>query len=231
MTKTPRILGVQAREKLGLIQRTNTPSRCPNQRDPSVEVIHPNHLTCQDVLEEFKDEFAGLPVSSRITSLSTTWSLSYTHPVEPHDLHDRLEEKLVQMERDGIIAKVVKPTDWVNSLVIVQKKMAACACLDPRDLNRAIRGEHFQISTLKMSSPVKCLKRYFTVLDQKDSYWQVPLSEQSSYLCTFNCPFGRYRFLRLPIGICSEQISIGIQSLPPEVLQKKVYKVFGDMQG
>lgn len=83
MTKTPRILGVQAREKLGLIQRTNTPSRCPNQRDPSVEVIHPNHLTCQDVLEEFKDEFAGLPVSSRITSLSTTWSLSYTHPVEP----------------------------------------------------------------------------------------------------------------------------------------------------
>ena len=37
-------------------------------------------------------------------------------------------------------------------------------------------------------------KQFFTILDQKDSYWQVPLTEESSYLCTFS-PFGRYRFL------------------------------------
>ena len=40
-------------------------------------------------------------------------------------------------------------------------------------------------------------------------------------MCTFNTPFGRYRFLRMPLGICSAS----------EVLQKRVYKVFGDMQG
>ena len=49
----------------------------------------------------------------------------------------------------------------------------------------------------------------------------MPLSEESSYVCTFNTPFGRYRFLRMPFGIRSAS----------EVLQKRVYKVFGDMQG
>ena len=32
----------------------------PTQEDPSVEVIHPSHLTRQDVLEEYKDVFVGL---------------------------------------------------------------------------------------------------------------------------------------------------------------------------
>ena len=64
----------------------------------------------------------------------------------------------------------------------------------------------------------KCL---FTVLDQKDSYWQVPLSPASVELCTFNTPFGRYSFQRMPFGICSAS----------EVLQKRNYHLFGDIDG
>ena len=73
-------------------------------------------------------------------------------------------------------------------------------CLDPKDLNSVIRREHFQIPTFQ--DVVSCLggKKYFTVLDQNDSYWEVPLSEESSYLCT---PFDRYHFLRMPFGISS----------------------------
>ena len=60
-------------------------------------------------------------------------------------------------------------------------------------------------------------KRLFTVLDQKDSYWQIPLTKGSCDLCTFNTPFGRYSFLRMPLGISSAS----------EVLQKRNQQLFG----
>ena len=46
--------------------------------------------------------------------------------------------------------------------------------------------------------------KYFTKLDASSGFWQIPLDESSSYLCTFATPFGRYRFCRLPFGIKSE---------------------------
>ena len=47
------------------------------------------------------------------------------------------------------------------------------------------------------------------------------LGEASSKLCTFNTPFGRYRFTRLPFGILSA----------PEVFQNHTSKLFADMEG
>ena len=46
-------------------------------------------------------------------------------------------------------------------------------------------------------------KKIFSTLDLKDGYWQVELDEQSSLLCTFNTPFGRYHFTRMPFGLKS----------------------------
>ena len=66
---------------------------------------------------------------------------SYTRAARrvPRGLHDGLKENLVQMERDGIVGKVDNPTDWVNSLVIVENKDGSLRlCLDPKDLNKAI---------------------------------------------------------------------------------------------
>ena len=55
------------------------------------------------------------------------------------------------------------------------------------------------------TSPLRLLKiyqrKYFYVGDAKSRYWNVELDEESSYLTTFNSPFGRYRFLRLPFGL------------------------------
>ena len=36
-----------------------------------------------------------------------------------------------------------------------------------------------------------------------NGFWQVELDHESSLLTTFNSPFGRYRFLRLPFGVTS----------------------------
>ena len=60
----------------------------------------------------------------------------------------KLKEELNRQEKLGFIAKVNKPTDWVNSLVIVEKQNGKMRlCIDPKDLNKEIKREHFQIPT------------------------------------------------------------------------------------
>ena len=54
------------------------------------------------------------------------------------ELKDRLKDELKKMEETGVIIKVTEPTDWVSSLVVVEKpKGKLRVCLDPRDLNAA----------------------------------------------------------------------------------------------
>ena len=42
-------------------------------------------------------------------------------------------------------------------------------------------------------------------MDTTKGYWHVELDHESSLLCTFNLPFGWYRFKRLPFGIVVSQ--------------------------
>ena len=106
-------------------------------------------------------------------------------------------------------------------------------CLDPKDLNTAIKQPHYPLPTLedalsKMTCqrcPVKdvlskmpCQRcpvkdvlskmtgaKFFSKLDARSGYWQLKPSPECSYLTTFNTPYGRYRFLPLPFGIISAQ--------------------------
>lgn len=45
--------------------------------------------------------------------------------------------------------------------------------------------------------------KYFTKLDASQGFWQLKLDESSSKYCTFNTPYGRYCFLRMPFRIIS----------------------------
>ena len=48
--------------------------------------------------------------------------------------------------------------------------------------------------------------KVFTVSDAKNCFWQVALDSKSSFLTTFNSPFGSYRWKRMPFGIRSAQV-------------------------
>ena len=52
------------------------------------------------------------------------------------------------METLGVIRKAEEPTEWVSSLVVVEKPNGKVRlCLDPRDLNKAIQREHYPMET------------------------------------------------------------------------------------
>ncbi|RXN19979.1 Retrovirus-related Pol polyprotein from transposon 297 [Labeo rohita] len=140
----------------------------------------------------------------------------------PLAVRDKLKETLQDLVRRSVISPVTEPTEWVNSLVITEKKNGSLrVCLDPRDLNKAIKRQHYSIPTPDEVCSNLAGKSIFTILDEKDGYWQIKLDEPSSKLCTFNSPWGRCRFRRLPFGIRSAS----------EVFQQKNCETFGDIQG
>ena len=111
------------------------------------------------------------------------------------------------MVRLDIIDKVEGPTDWVSNLVIVEKPNGKLrVCLDPRDLNQAIKRQH-QLPTPKDVLSKMAGVKYFSKLDASSGYWQLKLDEESSQLLAFHTPFGRYKFNRLPFGVnCASEI-------------------------
>ncbi|CAB4016917.1 Hypothetical predicted protein [Paramuricea clavata] len=53
------------------------------------------------------------------------------------------------MEDAGVIVKQTEPTDWVNSMVTVIKPEKIRVRIDPRDLNQAIKREHYPMRTFE----------------------------------------------------------------------------------
>ena len=120
-----------------------------------------------------------------------------------------------------MIKKQEEPTDWVNSMVIVETPKKLRICLDPRDLNKAIKREHFPMKTIEEVVQNMPGAKVFSKLDATSGYWQLKLDEESSKLCTFNTPFGRYRFLRVPFGIVSAS----------EIFQRVMSQMVEDIDG
>ena len=140
----------------------------------------------------------------------------------PVAIHGKLKLTLDELERDGIISRVEEPTAWVNSIVVITKKDGNLRiCLDPRELNLWIQREHYPLPTMDEISTRFAGAKVFSVLDAKCGFHHLLLDEESSYLTTFNSPFGRYRFRRLPFGICSA----------PEIFQRTMHELIEGLKG
>ena len=62
----------------------------------------------------------------------------------PFKLRDPVLNKLTEMEQLGLIVKVSDPTDWVSPMVVARKSNGDIRiCLDPANLNGAIKRQHY----------------------------------------------------------------------------------------
>jgi hypothetical protein len=105
-------------------------------------------------------------------------------------------------------------------MVIVHKENGDIRlCLDPSDLNKVIKRRHHPMKTVEEVVSQMPGAKVFSMLDAKQGFWQIRLDEVSSKLCTFNTPFGRYRFLRLPFGVADA----------PANFQQVMTEIFGDI--
>ncbi|XP_071476746.1 uncharacterized protein [Diadema antillarum] len=162
--------------------------------------MHPVQVNCElhqkidnliqykdDLMKQYPHRFDGIgrfPGEYHITLEENAEPVVHPPRKFPIHLQEELKEELDRMEKIEVIEKVTKPTDWVSSLAFSRKSNGKLrVCLDPKDLNKLHGAE------------------LFSKLDARHGYWSIALDEESSYLTTFNSPFGRYRIKRLPFGI------------------------------
>ncbi|KAL6471877.1 hypothetical protein MHYP_G00205270 [Metynnis hypsauchen] len=140
----------------------------------------------------------------------------------PVSLMTPLKEELRNLQERRIIAPVEKSTEWISSMVVVKKTSGKLRiCVDPRPLNSALKRQHFPLPTIDEVLPDLTKARVFTVCDVKNGFWHVQLTDESSYLTTFATSFGRYRWLRMPMGI----------SPAPEVFQHRLTQALDGLPG
>ncbi|XP_063955560.1 uncharacterized protein K02A2.6-like [Lytechinus pictus] len=131
------LLGLRTSEKLYLVKRVY-------HVDKQTEI-----KTGKTVVQDYDNVFVGLgclPGKHHITLKDSAQSVQHACRKVPFPLQKKLKEELDKMENMDVIKQVDEPTDRVSSLVVVKKKNGQLrVCLDPRDLNRAIKREHYKL--------------------------------------------------------------------------------------
>ena len=173
------------------------------------------------VLSKFQDLF------ERHGSLQTGYEYSVTLKDDaipfspparrlPPSLHDKVKAELDKMEEAGIIKKVTEPTPYCAPMVVAYKKSGDIRiCADFRKLNESVEREHFQIPTFDELTMKVANPKFFSQLDCRSSFHQIPVSAESQSFLSFSTPFGRYAYMKLPFGI----------STAPEVFSRCMYSI------
>lgn len=126
--------------KLNLIKRTRS-------LGPAVHSMEEGKL---DVMKEFADLFDGelsaLPGLQSIALKEGNEPLPRVFPTRriPLRCRERVREKLMQMQRSGVIEKTNRPSKYVLPMVVVSKADGTFRiCLDPRYINPYIQRRRF----------------------------------------------------------------------------------------
>ena len=162
--------------------------------------------TAQEIIEEYKDVFEGdLGTLEGLQHLnvdpSVPASIAPSRRV-PFAIKPKLKAQLERLTDIGVLIPVVEPTDWVSNLVVATKESGVLRlCLDPQQLNKALKRERYPLPAIDDVLPDLSRAKVFTKINARNGYWHVQLDDQSSKLTTFNTPYGRYRWKRLPFGV------------------------------
>ena len=192
------LLGCRAVQQMNLIRVVTT---------NHIHQVNNDHmgLTMAEIEETYHDLFEGLGNLGPKLHLEVDPEVP---PVQipprkiPESLKQPLKEHLEQLVQQGVIEPVDFPTDWVSAIVVTLKPNGKIRlCLDPRPLNKALKRCHHPIPTIDDVLLELSNAKVFTKVDCSNGYWQVKLDDESSTLTTFNTPFGRFKWKRMPFGV------------------------------
>ena len=198
---------VMTKAKSGAAHEPKSPqvSWCKN----SITIDGKTHLlptTKEYILHEYADVFKGigtLPGGPYHTKLKGSYK-PVQHPPRsvPLGMQSAYRAELDRLVEEGIITEVHEHTECINSIVPVMKEDESLRlCLDPKDLNKAIERNQWYARTLDDILPELAQSKYFTIKDAMSGFWHMLLDLRSSLLTTFNTPWGKYRWLRMPFGL------------------------------
>ena len=111
----------------------------------------------------------------------------------PFALKDKLKSQLDRLEGLQMIQKVKELTEWVSSLVVVEKPNGKLRiCIDLGHLNKALKRSYYPLPVIEDGLPELSDVKVFSKADLKDGFLHIELDDESSLLTTYQTPWGRY---------------------------------------
>ena len=108
----------------------------------------------------------------------------------------------------GVIHKlhINKATDWVHNLVLVRKPSDKLhVSLDPQTIKKSLRFNIHNAKTFpEITSKINDVM-YVSKIDPNSGFWTLPMDPESQILTSFNMPWGRFCFLKMPSGLNQSQ--------------------------
>ena len=180
---------------------------------PPVDVHTKLRPDCKaHVMELFPELFDGVgTIKDAIMKLNVDESITpVIQPPRkiPQATVDPLKQEIERMMTLGAIRKldINKATDWCHNLVLVHKPNGKLrVCLDPHTINKALRFNVHNARTFQdVTSSIRRITKV-SKIDANSGFWTLPMDNQSQLLTTFNTPWGRYCFVKMPFGLNQAQ--------------------------
>ena len=141
------------------------------------------------------------------------------YPV-PYSQEQKLKEEVDRLCKQGILRKINR-SEWACPMFTISKPDGSLRSLaDLRELNKRIRRHPFPIP--KIQDMLQKLEGFMwaTSLDLNMGYHHILLTPNASRLCTVVLPWGKYKYLRLPMGLCNS----------PDIFQEKMSKLMTGLE-
>ena len=182
----------------------------PQCRPPLPERLSPfQQQQLNELFREFSDVF-----SQGEDDLGSTPLLE--HAIETHGPPLRQpyrwqnpalrREEMAQVQQ-MLSSNVIRPSNspWASPVVMVRKKDGSLRfCMDFRQLNAATVKDAHQLPRIDDLLDALHGAKWFSTLDLKSGYWQVPITEQDKAKTAFQTSSGQlFEFNQVPIGLCN----------------------------
>jgi hypothetical protein len=115
---------------------------------------------------------------------------------------EQVRKELEKMLKLGVIRPSNSP--WSSPIVLVTKKDGSVRfCVDYRKLNGITIKDSYPMPRLEDLLNRLHGKKYFSVLDARSGYWQLPVAEEDIFKTAFITHEGLFEFVKQPFGISS----------------------------
>jgi hypothetical protein len=133
------------------------------------------------------------------------------YPV-PYVHEQKLRDEVEHLIKWGILRKVNR-SEWASPMFIKPKPDETLRSLaNFIEINKRIKRIPYPIPKIQdMLLKLKGFK-WVTTLDLNMGYYHIVLDPTASELCTIVLPWGKYEYLRLPMGLCNS----------PDIFQEKM---------
>ena len=179
----------------------------------------------KNLLHKYEDLFDGglgtwntTPINLELKPGATPYHAK-PYPV-PFSQEAKLREEVDRLVKFGVLRKI-NNSEWAAPMFTSPKPDGSLRSLaDFRELNKRIKRLPYPIP--KIQDMLLKLRQFqwVTSLDLNMGYYHMTLSSDASKLCTIVLPWGKYEYLRLPMGLCNS----------PDIFQEKMGELMADLE-